>query len=78
MEAKKKYDYLFEKFYKSPDEYGYYSVNRFRALGNAKYCVDEIIKALGVGLLLTDTSIYNFQKSQIEFWNEVKQELEKL
>lgn len=45
---------------------------------HAMSCVDEIILALSKGYMTNDIEVAEFQDEQINYWNQVKVELEKM
>ena len=69
MTPKEKATELFDKFYYARDEQGFHSVNKYRAKQCALIAVDEIIYNDGF------TRLDNYL---IEFWLNVKHEIEKL
>jgi len=60
--AKEKAKELFYKFYLSPDEDGFHSVNKFRAKNNALIAVDLIIDNYPI-------------EFNTDYWQDVKEEL---
>tara|TARA_R110000868_G_scaffold53103_1_gene167047 strand:+ start:580 stop:810 length:231 start_codon:yes stop_codon:yes gene_type:complete len=76
MTPKEKADELFNNFYNhcfNPD--GYRSDNEDNAVECALFCVDEILKALE-----SDSIIYGseYRFEETDYWQEVKNEINKL
>jgi hypothetical protein len=75
MTPKEKAIELVEKFTKSPDEKGFYNNNQHRSKNNALICADECMLSaqwsahLGNGHPAVET---------VEFWQDVKHEIELL
>jgi len=72
MTPKEKAKELFEKFYYVRDEQGFHSVNKYRAKQCALKAVDELIDE---NEYLEEIVKAGLKK---QFWEEVKQEIEKL
>jgi hypothetical protein len=75
MKPKEKAEELIDKF----ENYSFMDIDkRISSFNSAKQCaliaVDEIINT---GLLL-DSSIYVMVKTSLDYWQQVKQEIEKL
>ncbi len=68
--SKEKAKELFEKFYYAIDEQGFCSVNKYRAKQCALIAVDEILKSI--------IWHHDFSNQTRNYWQEVKQEIEKL
>jgi hypothetical protein len=69
MDAREKAKELFNKMYFSEDQDGFHSMNKYRAKECALIAVDEIID------LLWHT---HRNETEYRYWQEVKQEIEKL
>jgi hypothetical protein len=73
MRAKTKAKELFDSFLKSTDEKGFYNNNIFRAKNNAKISVDEILS-----LMINEFKWDKHHNGNIEYWEEVKKEIDKI
>lgn len=65
MTAKEKSMELLDKYYYAKDEDGYHSMSKYRAKQCALIAVDEILNVL-------------FQHHEIDYWQKVKNEINKL
>lgn len=84
MTAKEKAEELFNKIYYSADEDGFHSMNKYRAKQCTLKAVDEIIRlANRSDLFKMRSKSQHMEKSPVdetyvEYWDEVKTEIEKL